>query len=482
MPSVGKTVVQNGRKVFCLRPDVIVKGKKASYRVVGSREFGGFAAIYAVNRIADGLLAVLKMSTDVRKNMLGGERIRRVAWVMRQCAKKSPDLVPHVLDEGEIDGRPFFVMENLNRLGWSSGGFGLPDTEERRKAFFTLLINSVQAVHDAGFVHCDIKPNNIMERPSDHHPLLIDFGSAHPIAETPADLRRAPSGWIDVTRQVGRAWTPGYDADEDMFTVQKDIFALGQVIRDSFGRDVDLAWTEIINACISRRREFRYASLERLRNAVDRVDRRRRSLYWQMRKERIAEQREIERSLSDAQSREVEIQDILRPEDKLSDGQMRVLHVEFPSDERYHYALREPLHLRENTVLLISGKGILEADISGPESSVIVLRNYATLHNLNDDLPPENDLTYVIVGPGSYLNFPNLCAEDYGSFFPNRRRILRDIDATTSFRLDGPHTFSGVEDETLAAIQESKMPDRYKAVLSDFFSGKSFTVMPDTTN
>jgi hypothetical protein len=321
-----------------------------------------------------------------------------------------------------------------------------------------------------------------MERPSDHHPLLIDFGSAHPIAETPADLRRAPSGWIDVTRQVGRAWTPGYDADEDMFTVQKDIFALGQVIRDSFEKDVDLAWTEIINACISRRRDFRYASLESLRDDINRVGRRRRTMYWQMRKERIAEQREIERSLADAQPRHVEIQDILRPDDKLSNERMQVLKVEFPSHGRYHYILDEPLSLKENTILLISGKSVLEADISGPESSVAVLRNYATLHNLNADLPPKNDLTYVIVGPGSYLNFPNLGPKDYRSFFPNRRRILRDIDATTSFRFDGPHTFSGVEDETLAAIQESKMPDCYKAVLSDFFSGKSFTVMPDTMN
>ena len=127
---------------------------------------------------------------------------------------------------------------------------------------------------------------------------------------------------------------------------------------------------------------------------------------------------------------------------------------------------------------MISGKGILEADISGPDSSVVVLRDYATLHNVNATCPPENDLTYVIVGPGSYLNFPNLKAEDYQRFFPGRRRILRDIDATTSFRLSGPPTFSGVEDETLEAIEKSNMPASYKDVLSEFFKGEAFSVMP----
>ena len=39
-------------------------------------------------------------------------------------------------------------------------------------------------------------------------------------------------------------------------------------------------------------------------------------------------------------------------------------------------------------------------------------------------------------------------------------------------------TFSGVEEETLDAIDGSNMPPSYKTVLRDFFSGKGFTVEP----
>ena len=197
-----------------------------------------------------------------------------------------------------------------------------------------------------------------------------------------------------------------------------------------------------------------------------------------MRKEKIVEQRKVERSLAKAETREVAWERILYKDEKLSNDGCTVFHVEFHSDERLHYVVSEPLPLNENSILMISGKGILEADVIGPASSVVVLRGYATFHNVSAVLPPENDLTYVIVGPGSYLNFPNLRSSQYSDFFPGRRRILRDIDATTSFRFGGPRTFSGVEEETLNAINESCMPSSYKAVLCDFFSGKGFSVEP----
>lgn len=477
MRSCGKTILVNGRREFRLRPDIVVRGRSGSYKVVGSKESGGFACIYTVQRQNDGGLLALKMSSDFSKKTSGAKRIQREVGVLRACEQNGAKLVPRVLDEGEVDGRPFFVMENLNALEWSENGVGLPDTEDRRKAFFILLIDSIAAVHEAGFVHCDIKPGNILERPSDHHPLLIDFGSAHPITEGLPCRRDANGGWMDVTQKSHRTWTPGYDAGDEDITIQKDIFALGQVIRDSFGEDVDLAWTKIINRCISRRPEFRYPNLDDLREDIRNVERRRREYYWQLRIDRIVEQREIERSLVSVPTKEIDLE-TFPLNDELSDHDKRVLVFKFPTNERVHYVIKEPLPLDKNTILVISGKGILEADISGPDSSVVILRNFATLHNVNAVCPPDNDLTYVIVGPGAYLNFPNLKVEDYQRFFPGRRRILRDIDATTSFRFNGPPTFSGVEDETLNAIEKSNMPASYKKVLADFFKGESFSVMP----
>jgi len=479
--SIGRLRKVDGRSVFVLNPGVRIPGAHGEYRIVGSRGHGGFAYAYAVREVGSGQLAILKMSSERQKNGFGGERIRREALVLRHCARQEPSLFPKLLDEGEIDGRPFFILENLEPLSWSEDELGLPDSDDKRRLFFMLMIDSVRAIHQAGYLHCDIKPANIMQRAGDRyrHPLLIDFGSAHPIMNGPRCCQKMPPGWVEVTKKVGRAYTEGYDADGDEYTIQKDIFAIGQVMRDSFGKEVDLAWGEIINKCISRRREFRYETLDDLRADVENVPSRRRKIYWNFRKDRIREQRETERSLSEAEPETIRRDKILRRELDLSSDDLKVFSIKFPRMiRRHHYILDEPIVLGESTVLFISGRGILEANITGPSTSVVVLKDYAVLHNQNDDLPPANDLTYVIVGPGSYLNFPLLEASQYREFFPNRRRILRDIDATTSFRFNGPLTFSGVEEESLAAIEESAMPQCYKDVLRKFFKGEDFTVLP----
>lgn len=200
--------------------------------------------------------------------------------------------------------------------------------------------------------------------------------------------------------------------------------------------------------------------------------------YWPLRMQKIKEQRAIERSLADAAEVEVSLEEILKPDKERSDSGLKVLGIKLTRSPACHFILRDRLVLDDNTVLLISGKGVLDADISGPATSVVVLRGYAALNNLTREPPPENDLTYVMVGPGSYLNFPKVTSDDYKTFFPGRRRILRDLDATTSLRFGGPTSFAGVEEDALAAIDESVMPNGYKDILKNFFKGEDFTVLP----
>ncbi len=181
MASTGRFVNAGGRKVFVLRTGERVRGEWNAYEVIGERGYGGFGRAYAVRASRTGNVFILKMSAEL-KNGGGGNRIRREQFVLRRCGEQRSGLVPELVDSGEVEGRPFFVMENLQPLGWSDDNeFGLPDTDEKRNVFFSLLIDSLKAVHDAGFVHCDVKPQNIMERGRDRHPVLIDFGSAHPI-------------------------------------------------------------------------------------------------------------------------------------------------------------------------------------------------------------------------------------------------------------------------------------------------------------
>jgi serine/threonine protein kinase len=94
-----------------------------------------------------------------------------------------------------------------------------PD-EEALKGLMLPLLEGIEKVHSVGFLHRDIKPDNIFVR-SRGDPVLIDFGSA----------RQAVGG----TRALTTLVTPGYapfeqyspDAEQGPFT---DIYALGAVL------------------------------------------------------------------------------------------------------------------------------------------------------------------------------------------------------------------------------------------------------------
>jgi hypothetical protein len=188
----------------------------------------------------------------------------------------------------------------------------------------------------------------------------------------------------------------------------------------------------------------------------------------------------VERSLAEAVQNIVEWEEILSLDQGLTVCGLTVFRIELTREPAVSFVVKEPLVLRENTVLLISGRGVLRADISGPSSSIVVLRGYASLNNINEELPPDNELLYAIVGPGGYLNFPSIKDTDRRKFFPDngKRRIFRDLDATTAFRFNGPDTFSDIEQQTISGLQNSDLPKRYRDQLIEFFKGETFSVIP----
>ena len=94
-------------------------------------------------------------------------------------------------------------------------------TETELKAILYPLLDGLEVVHEADFLHRDIKPGNIIIRDEDNSPVLLDFGSA----------RQAISA---RSRSVTSIITPGYApieqyssrGDQGPWT---DIYALGGV-------------------------------------------------------------------------------------------------------------------------------------------------------------------------------------------------------------------------------------------------------------
>ena len=96
---------------------------------------------------------------------------------MNELARMFPGEFPHVLIEAEQHGFPCLVMPlykaTLSRLK-KNHEFTLPQS-------ISYAIDCVQALrkfHSAGFVHCDLKPDNIMVN-AEGEIRIIDFGLAH---------------------------------------------------------------------------------------------------------------------------------------------------------------------------------------------------------------------------------------------------------------------------------------------------------------
>ncbi|MFM2064926.1 MAG: hypothetical protein RLZZ507_4597 [Cyanobacteriota bacterium] len=116
-----------------------------------------------------------------------------------------------------ILGQPLSVELKINqnkRLKWSTN---------EAMTFLEDALGILEFVHSQGFIHCDIKPENLIRRTSDGKLVLIDFGSIQPIDfSTDAEL---PISQIPVS-------SLGYIPPEQFLgqtQPNSDIYALGMI-------------------------------------------------------------------------------------------------------------------------------------------------------------------------------------------------------------------------------------------------------------
>lgn len=134
---------------------------------------------------------------------VSGAAAETFEWGKRQFLKEAQALaqfkhnnIVRVLRFLELNGTAYMIMEYEQGQGLLEyiRSKGQPDERMLLQVFLPVL-NGLQAVHRAGLLHLDIKPENIYLR-ADGSPMLIDFGSARhvargtdkggPIALTPA--------------------------------------------------------------------------------------------------------------------------------------------------------------------------------------------------------------------------------------------------------------------------------------------------------
>jgi serine/threonine-protein kinase len=197
-----------------LLPGEIVDGR---YRVEETLGHGGVGVIYRAFDVDLERRCALKLLSGALGEG-GREQLRREA---KALASLRSDHVASVYAFGEHRGRPFFAMEFVE--GLDLGEILLEHYERHgsevplHRALHILreLCDGLSAIHGAGLVHRDLKPDNVIVEHRSGRAVIVDFGAA------------ACSG----DSRTGILGTPYYMAPEafrgDRPTSAFDVYALG---------------------------------------------------------------------------------------------------------------------------------------------------------------------------------------------------------------------------------------------------------------
>lgn len=145
------------------------------YRLIELLGRGGMGEVWrAYDTVIDRMVAIKILSTDISRDATFQQRFRREAHAAARLS--SPHTIP-IHTYGEINGHLFADMRLINGPDLQAVLRGGPLPPWRAAHIVEQIARALQATHDAGLLHRDVKPSNIL-LDSDDFAYLIDFGIA----------------------------------------------------------------------------------------------------------------------------------------------------------------------------------------------------------------------------------------------------------------------------------------------------------------
>ncbi len=220
--------------------------------------------VYRVRHLNLSYEGALKLLVNDQKNL----RTRFMAEI-NAMRFLSLSALPRFFGAGTYGGRPYYVMEYL---------LPLPDPMPRGDVpgFMNKVAKAVQTLHEAGFVHRDLKPGNIMLRRSGD-PVLIDLGLVKQRANAHTPLGWKPSSVSMVDGKPVGVGTISFAAPEQLLEgkslVQGDVFSLGKIAWYLYEKNPPQNMRSIIHRATREIPEERYESAQAFAAAVRRRNR-----------------------------------------------------------------------------------------------------------------------------------------------------------------------------------------------------------------
>ncbi len=195
-----------------------------NYEIVRALGEGGFGGVYEALRLPLRRRVALKVLH--REHLDNPEVLARFVREAEAAARFNHPHIADTHDVGQVDGVPYLAMEYLDGESLASRiekGGALPLTETADVMVPICL--AVQAIHEQGVIHRDLKPDNIflVRQGSVTVPKLIDFGIAK---VTDASAQHSRTNML-----VGTPWymSPEQASDSKHIDSRSDVWALGVI-------------------------------------------------------------------------------------------------------------------------------------------------------------------------------------------------------------------------------------------------------------
>ena len=220
--------------------------------------------VYRVRNLRLSYEGALKLLVNDARNL----KTRFLAEIDALRFLSLPSL-PRFFGAGEFGGRPYYVMEYL---------LPLPDPMPRGDVpgFMNKVAKAVQTLHEAGYVHRDLKPGNILLR-RNGDPVLIDLGLVKQRGNEHTPLGWKPRKVSMVDGKPVGVGTIDFAAPEQLLEgkslVQGDVFSLGKMAWYLYGENPPSTMRSIIHRATREIPTERYESAQAFAAAVRRRNR-----------------------------------------------------------------------------------------------------------------------------------------------------------------------------------------------------------------
>jgi tetratricopeptide (TPR) repeat protein/tRNA A-37 threonylcarbamoyl transferase component Bud32 len=194
------------------------------YRIVRQIGRGGMALVYLAEDLRHGRRVAIKLIRPELARDIGAARfLHEIAFLGRL---QHPH-IPPLLDSGEVQGLPFYVMPHVEGESLSARIARAPRLAvDEALRIARDVADALEHAHAHGVVHRDVKPDNILLQ--ERHALVADFGIARALTRATGDT---------VTSAGVTLGTPAYMSPEQAtgeleLDGRSDVFSLGIVLHE----------------------------------------------------------------------------------------------------------------------------------------------------------------------------------------------------------------------------------------------------------